>query len=118
MDASRLIGRFGAAYMGTRRLKAGYDSHGVAQTSSTATLSIVAVIWPADGDDLQKLPEGRRSHETRNVITATKLLIGDEDADNEADLLTVDGESWEVEHVDYWQGLGAVFCHALIQRTA
>ena len=117
MDASRIIERFAATYTVTRRVKAGYDTHGVAQAMTTSTLSIVAAIVPAEGDDLQRLPEGRRSVETRAVYTTTQLLIGDENAANEADLISLDGVMWEVEHADYWSNLGATFCHALIQRA-
>lgn len=118
MDAARIILRFASTYTVTRRVKAGYDSKGVAKSMTTSTLSIVAAIVPAEGRDLERLPEGRRSFETRAVFTATPLLVGDENAANESDLITVDEASWEVESVANWSSLGAVFCHALIQRAA
>jgi hypothetical protein len=59
---------------------------------SSSNFNIVAIIVPLSGRDLKVLPEGRRAEDTRKVITATQLKVGD--------LITIDSQTWEVFHLD------------------
>ena len=65
-------------------------------------IEIVAVVQPASGRELQRLPEERRSTETRRLFTTTPLQVGGEGAEYLADLVELDGVAWEVQNVRHW----------------
>ena len=79
----------------------------------TSTLTIEASVQPAAGRDLLRLPEGRRTTETRTVFTSTELFVGGQGTANEADLLCIDDATWEVQHCEKWPG----YFKATVQRT-
>lgn len=87
------------------------------QPSQTLTFSIVASIQPASGKELLRLPEGRRTEETRVVYSKTELQPGGQAQPFSADLLTIGGESWEVQNVMPWFD-GTGYWKAIIQREA
>jgi len=104
VDIDSLIQSFmtqGGSYTVTRRQRAAY-SRGIAQPTNDFTITIKACVQPATGKDLLRLPEGRRSNETRVLFTTTELDCGDVDSDFEADTVTIDGAFWEVQHVEFW----------------
>ena len=121
MNGADLIARMATgSYVVTRRAAATTDSHGRKVAGATSSFTIIAVIVPASGRDLQRLPEGRRTQETRQVITSTPLLVGGQGSANEADLVAVDGQTWEVQLVENWRQPGgdAQACKATIQVLA
>lgn len=109
MDISDLIESFatnadgGGQLVVTRRAR-GTFVRGIATPGATSTLTITAVPRPVSGRDLQRLPEGRRTQETRVFDTTTELLAGDQDGAREADLVDIegDGRPWEVQQVQRW----------------
>lgn len=105
MDVAGLISAFSTGsnglYTVTRR-QAGTVLRGIVQATTDATFTITASIQPASGKDLLRLPEGRRSDETRTLFTATQLYVGDQGDDYECDLVSVDGQLYEVSHVEDW----------------
>ena len=108
MDLGALIRSFSTGtYSVTRRAAGGFD-RGVAKGTTDSTVSVVAAVQPASGRDLLRLPEGRRSTDTRVLFTVTPLLVGDAGATYEANLVTIDGAEWEVQHVEKWTQAGAV----------
>ena len=120
MDLAGLIADFATgSYTVTRRAAATTDGHGRNVAGATSSISIVAAVAPASGRDLLRLPEGRRANETRMVLTATALLVGGQGAANEADLISIDGASWEVQHVEVWRqpGVDAAGYKALVQAV-
>jgi hypothetical protein len=88
-------------YTVTRR-QSGSFLRGIAQATTDATFTITASIQPASGKDLLRLPEGRRADETRTLYTATQLYTGDQGLGYEADLISLNGELWEVQHIEDW----------------
>lgn len=112
MDLPDLISSFstepaGATYPVTRRPASTIDDNGrVVPSANTSVVPIIASIQPATGRDLMRLPEGRRSIETRVVYTVTKLLTGYSGAPHEADWIDFDGQTWEVQHVEQWLQTG------------
>lgn len=114
MDLSGVISNFGATITGTRRTTAGYGSDGRLDAPSTSSLSLVAVVEPAGGRDLQRLPEGMRTREVKAVWTATALKSAD--ATYEPDLLTIEGASWEVQNVENWSTHGNYY-RALVVKV-
>lgn len=118
LDASDVIASLDTgSYVVTRRAAATYDTHGRAQPGGTSTITIDASVQPASGRDLLRLPEGRRSIETRVVFTPTALLVGAQGAANEADLIAIDGKTWEVQQVETWPGAVGYY-RAIVQATA
>ena len=115
LDAADVIASLDTgSYVVLRRSAAGYDDQGRAKPSSTTTLTIDASVQPASGRDLLRLPEGRRAVETRVVFTPTQLLLGGQGSANEADLISMDGRTWEVQQSEGWPGAPG-YCRAIVQ---
>lgn len=114
IEAAEMIEEFGDTFTVTRRAAATFSA-GIATAGATSTLSIYAAIWPASGRDLQRLPELRRSLETRAGVTATQLLVGGQGATNEADMITIDGALWEVQQCASWPNVPG-FWAFMVQR--
>jgi hypothetical protein len=89
-------------YVVTRRGPTGVDGDGRALLSAPSTLSISASVQPLSGRDLQRLPEGMRAAERLKLYTTTPLA-----AIGAPDVVTIDGDDYEVEHVERWTGFGA-----------
>lgn len=118
-DATDLIESLGTGtYTVTRRAAATTDGHGRAVAGSTSTLTITAGVQPASGRDLQRLPEGRRTIETRVVYTITPLLTGGKGAANEADLISIEGATYEVELAQKWSSSTPYYRCIVQQRAA
>lgn len=98
-------------YTVTRR--AAEFAGGDAVPTSSETLTIKALVVPLSGRELQRLPEGLRSRELKAVYTTTDLRRGADDA--LPDVVTVDGEDYEVQLVDDWQAPGG-FLRAVVAR--
>lgn len=104
MDITALIASFSTAsgtYAVTRQTSGGY-TRGVANPTVNSTIQITASLQPATGQDLLRLPEGRRTNETRVIFTDTLLRTGDQGQTVEADLVLIEGDLWEVQHVETW----------------
>lgn len=110
MDIAALIESFitqGGTYSVQRRQNTGF-SRGIANAPTLSTLTIRACVQPATGKDLLRLPEGRRSNETRALFTTTQLYTGDIASAFQADQVIIDGDPWEVQHVEDWNQGGAM----------
>lgn len=117
MDLSSLVDSFATGtYTVTRRTAAGY-LRGVANPTTDETFAIRASVQPATGKDLLRLPEGRRADETRIIFTTTQLLIGDEGLTTEADTVSIDGQNWEVQHVESWLQAGGGVAYRCIAQA-
>lgn len=116
MDLASLISSFSTGtYTVTRRQADGF-TRGIANPTIDSTFTINASVQPATGKDLLRLPEGRRTNETRVLFTTTQLYTGDQGQDYEADWVTIDGESWECQHVEDWvQAGGGVAYRCIVQ---
>lgn len=107
MDLADLVDSFSTkpgsgTYPVTRRLSSTFVNGRAVPDPSPTTVQIVASVQPASGRDLLRLPEARRDNETRILFTVTKLWTGDQGGTYEADIVTVDGIAWEVQHVESW----------------
>lgn len=81
---------------------------------SAGSFQIVASVQPAQGRDLRVLPEGKQTDEALTVFTTVELLpVG---ALHGADILNIDGSSWEVHKVERWGKLGN-YWRALVVRV-
>lgn len=100
----------GATYQVTRRQRS-KRVKGVAVQGLATTHDVFASVQPATGRDLMKLPEGRRSEETRVLYAIGDLQLGGQGASHESDRVSIDGETWEVQHIEKWPG----YVRAIVQ---
>lgn len=77
-------------------------------------VSMVASVQPVTGREFSALPEGRRADEVRVVYTATPLRVTDEDG--AADVIAIDGETWEVYKIETWFAWGVTHYRAMVSR--
>lgn len=108
MDIAQLMAAFvTGTYTVTRRAR-GRLVHGKITDGATTTVLITASVSPASGKDLLRLPEGRRTNESRVVFTTTELYTGGQvgsetQATYQADRILIDGKDYEVSHVETWR---------------
>jgi hypothetical protein len=103
VNAGAIINRFarGGTFVVTRRAAPTYVN-GILVAGATSTFSIVARPRPSTGKDMERLPEGRRSQETRVFETTARLLTADQGGANNADLITTADGVFEIQHVEEW----------------
>lgn len=111
-DLSDVVLDFAAPYTVTRRARSTYTA-GRLDAPSTSALSIQAVVVPVPARELQYLPQGLQSKDTRYLFTPTQLFTTS--AAQGADLVSVGGESFEVQVIEPWDTLGSFF-RAVISR--
>lgn len=110
LDAADLISSLSTGSYVVTRTATGTFSHAIAVPGESSMLSIEAAVYPATGRDLLRLPELRRSIETKIVFTTTRLYAGAEqgtgsEANYEADQITIDGDAFEVQQSGAWPGM-------------
>ena len=103
MDIASLIDSFATGTYTVTRTRRATLSRGRAQQGTQSSFLIIGSVHPAVGNDLKKLPEGRRVNETRVLYTTTELFIGGMGSNNEADSVSIDGQDWQVYHVETWR---------------
>jgi len=79
----------------------------------SSTFTITASVQPLSGRQLDRLPELLRSREVQVLFTKDELRIAS--ATTEGDLVTIDGDVWEVQQVENWRTL-ATFTRCLVAR--
>ena len=83
---------------------------------STTTFTISASIQPVDGLTVEGAPEGRNVHDLQVLWTTTNLVAVDP-AHGVGDIVTIDGERWEVVKRRRWSDMrGGKFTVAYIAR--
>jgi hypothetical protein len=103
VDISSLISSFSNGTFTVTRTARGSISRGVIAAGTQTSVTITAAWHPATGKDLLRLPEGRRTVETRVLYTITQMYVGGQGADYEADTVSIGGASWECQQVETWQ---------------
>lgn len=93
----------------------GVTSEGRATDPVIAVSIIRASVQPARGRDLQYLTEGLRQSVEHVVYTRTKLRTADQNTGLLADQLVIDGETFDVVHVESHRA-GLVHTKAFIRR--
>lgn len=73
-------------------------------TAPVVTNDVSANVQPLRGDELKRLPEGRRNEEAVRIFCETELNPGDKSIGREADRVTWFGRVYEVENVRPWHG--------------
>ncbi len=97
MSIGEIIGNFDES-LSLRRRAAGSTALGRFTPGSVTTTTISAVVVPASGRDLLRLPEGERASATIRVLIESELLA----TPGSPDELTFQGVTWVVKHVARW----------------
>ena len=92
----------------TRRPAGAYDGTGYYQPGTAVALTIAAHVQPASARDLELVPEGQRN---KKIISIYPLLVADKlqtavPEGDQADLVTYDGDTYEVQHFKDWADSG------------
>ena len=90
----------------TRRAAGTRGSDGRFVPGAAAATTIQASVQPTPGKDLDRLPEGERSRDSRTAFTTSTLATADQAAGTPADTITVDGATFEVYQVQAWPSSG------------
>ena len=88
--------------------------NGVETDQTSTTFQVEAVVNPLRGIDLQRLGEGRRSTDFREVWT-TPQLNTQSDTGN-ADFITIGSDTYEVQESEPYQAMGNVW-RSIVQRA-
>jgi hypothetical protein len=89
--------------------------NGRRQPPTTTSFDIRAAVQPATGRQLDRLPEGLRTHEAIAIWTRTELRT--ENANGEPDVISVGGFDYQIDAVNRWQPSGGYFM-ALATRVS
>lgn len=117
MDAADLIASFATGtYTVTRRVRANFVA-GRPVAGATSSFTVTACVQSANGRDLMRLPELRRSMDTCVIYTATELKVGAQNSANESDLIAIDGISWEIQHVEAWPQTRNLYWRCIAQAA-
>lgn len=110
-DMSDTIERLGdyREYTVTRYAQGQTFVDGKLETPASAPLSIVALIQPASGRDLQRWPEGLRSSQVIVIWTKTELRTVDEDAEQLPDQISYRDTLFQIEKCEPWEETGGFF---------
>lgn len=103
MNLASLIASFSTGSYAVTRTERATIHNGKVERGEQQVVTITASVSPASGADMRRLPEGRNQIATKAVYTTTQLYAGAQGGDFEADIITIDGASWEVQHVERWQ---------------
>lgn len=105
MDLSDVIASFTTGtYVVTRASGPGTYTGGRLVAPNTTTLPVDACVQPTEGRDLRKLSEGERVREAKTVFSVDELKT--RSAANAADVIAIDGDSYEVVKVQRFAELG------------
>lgn len=116
MDLSDAIAELATGSYEITRTAAGTwsETTGEYTPGATTTETIDAVVVPASGEQLQRLPEGLRSSSSIAVYTAVALKPAEANG-APGDRLTWGGQVFEVQVVKPWNEAGG-FCEAVAVR--
>lgn len=104
MNIAALVSSFATGtYTVTRRARNNTATRGVVNDGAETTLNARASVSPARGADLLKLPEGRRTAESKTIFTTTRLYCGEVAEAYEADRFLIDGALYELMHLEVWR---------------
>lgn len=115
MDLSGCLDSFNTGtYTVTRYGVASYGSDGRLDAPSSAPLSVPAVVIPLSGRELQRLPEGLRTSELLQVFSSVALKT--QGPGQAPDSIAIDGDAYQVQHVEPWSTLGNYY-RAIVAKS-
>lgn len=102
-------------YTVSRSASGSYGASGRYTEGSPSSFSIVASVQPLGGRDLQRLPEGMQTKELLSIYTSTELKT--ESSGHTPDIVTINGEQYQVQEVERWVELGNYY-RATVAKVA
>jgi len=88
-------------YTVSRAVESTYGLDGILVPATSSTFKIVASIQPLSGQALRNLPQGQQGDNVRIIYTSTELKTRTDGF--EPDIVTINGEPWEVSVIQRWQ---------------
>lgn len=98
------------------RVAPGTTAGGIYTPGSASAFSINASVQPLQAEQLERMPEGTRVDEARAVYTDGDLQTQEETSGRTADLITIEGRSYQVQSVRDFQPSGGLV-EALVRRV-
>lgn len=92
-----MLGKRTISYI--RRTVAVASATGRPSTSLAAAVEFEASVQPLNGIEIQQLPEGERSRDSRKLYTTTALRTASAGSGAAADRIVIDGANYEVHTV-------------------
>lgn len=86
----------------TRKSGGGYVD-GIWQPGDETTITVKASVQPTSPDDMELLPEGRRDRQAFTLYCDTPLRVSGDVEGANADLVDIEGVSYEVSARRPWQ---------------
>lgn len=102
MNVSGLMASFATGTYTVTRTAHGSVVAGKTVAGTTTSVSVSAAIWPANNNDLMRLPENRRTTDAIALMTSSQIYIGGQGTTHEADKISYLGETWEAADIDVW----------------
>ena len=97
-----LVGAFSQQTVTVTHRAAGSWTDGRYTDGAASTATIKAAVYPATGEQLDRLPEARRSRETIAIFTDSALTPGAAPSGAGADVITYGSDTYEVATVKRW----------------
>lgn len=94
---------FNTVALGVTRKSAGSYIKGRWVDGSTISFNVTGSLQPVSGNKAQALMEGKRLISIMEFITAVKLIAADPITQISGDIVTIDGNPYEVILVEPWQ---------------
>lgn len=88
------------------RRGAPYVNDGVVQPGPNTSLTMIAVVTPVTGRELERLPEGLRTRQPRRFFTVDALRTADDRSRFAADVVTIGDQEYQIERVSDWSDHG------------
>ena len=115
MNLSGVIDSFATGtYTITRAGTGIIGAAGRLEPSAPTTFTRKAVVQPLSGREQEMLEEGLRNNDSLNVWTTEELRTAEPGA-GVADIITIDGDDYEVQKVERWDALGAYWKHLVMK---
>ena len=106
MTTASIIASFGAIEVTVTRFAKGRLVGGKFKASKQRPFKVKTRVQPVNGREREFLPEGWRQKYLRKLYLEERLFTDDDQNAQRADLLTIEGEEFEVMQVEKRKGLG------------
>lgn len=116
-DMSDAIAELGGALYTVKRYARVTYSKGVQVAGAIEEFEILASVQSISGRELDRLPEGMRAREVRELYCVEKLFTADtaQESGQPPDDVEIDGSLWQVQTAEDWNTLAGYF-RAVVAR--
>lgn len=115
VDGGEMVNDFATGVYDVERFSAGAYVNGAYTPTGSSILHVKALVLPAGGEQLLRLPEGQRAIETFMVLSVTELKM--DETTSKPDRITIPGRGvFEVKTVEDFTAAGG-FYRFVVQRV-